>query len=196
MAISVLVFYLLSLLCKAVCHSGRGQETIQDRCIILEFNKFFPYKRKDFGFAGLLPSHSSVHTPSLLLTSAHDDGDAKISWAPFHLDDAMETMHYSDHNFVLLLYSFKLVILIPKCSFYCCQQAAKQHQFRRTYIIYSAMNNLDGELDTCTDILIHQYYSMPQNSKRGKNMSAWHSLSFRFETTSITAKVIFSFLDT
>jgi hypothetical protein len=56
------------------------------------------------------------------------------------------------------------------------------------------MNNLDGEVDTYTDILIHQYYSMPQNSKRGKNMNAWHCLSFKFETTAITAKGIFSFL--
>jgi hypothetical protein len=140
MAISVLVFYLLSLLCKAVCHSGRGQEKIQGRCItsmqrFLNSIKFSLIKEKIFGFAGLLPSHSSVHPPSLLLTSAHDDGDAKISWAPFHLGDAMKTMHYSDHSFVLLLYSFKLVILMPKCAFYCCRQAAKQHQFRRTYIM-------------------------------------------------------------
>ena len=148
------------------------------------------------GLAGPLPSHSSsVHPPSLLLTSGHGDGAAR---APFHLGDALKTMHYSDYNFILLLYSFMLVILMAKCAFFCCWQAAKQHHcYSEGPILFTQPWRI--EMENWTHIRIYQiqqYHSVPQNSKRGKNMNAWHILSFKFETTAITAKRVFNSLDT
>jgi hypothetical protein len=68
--------------------------------------------------------------------------------------------------------------------------------------LYCLLSHEQSENWTHTQI--NQYYSMPQNSKRGKNMNGWHIFSSKFETTelphnpttAITAKGVLNFLDT
>jgi hypothetical protein len=124
------------------------------------------------GLAGPLPSHSSsVHPPTLLLTSTHGDGDTKISRAPFHLGDATKTMHYSDYNFILL-YSFKLVILMAKCAFFCCWQAAKQHHcYSEGPILFT--QPWTTEMESWTHIWIYQYTNITQCHRIVREERRW-----------------------